>query len=156
MPKYSTCWALLIKCEHTHFSSSRARIWAQCWCLSTRLRAQKWALGPFVHTIFVSFGRSTALFSLLSSCFKMASNRVKWSNYKHSHILGNQSVNTTPFCAGTQALVPVHCVDSPLEFMLSSVPHPCYSVGTGMICVYQKGGGGGGGDWLILWGVLLN
>ena len=138
----------------THiFLSSWVRIWAQCWCPSTRSRAQKWALGPFVHTIFVSSGRSTALFSLLSSCFKMASNRVKWSNNKHSHISGTQSVNTTPFCAGTQALVPVHRVDSPLEFMLSSVPHPCYSVGTGMICVCQKGEGG---DWLILWGVLLN
>ena len=42
------------------------------------------------------------LFSLLSSCFKMASDRAKWSNYVDSLISGTQSVNTTPFCAGTQ------------------------------------------------------
>ena len=38
--------------------------------------------------------------------FKMASDRAKWSNYEHSLISGTQTVNTTPFCAGTQALVP--------------------------------------------------
>ena len=92
-------------------------------------------------TIFVSSGQSTALFLLLSSCFKMVSNRVKWSNYVHSHISGTQSVNTTPFCACTQALVPGHPADSPVEFMFkSSEPHPCYNLGTGMICVYQKRG----------------
>ena len=68
---------------------------------------QKWAPGPYAHTIFVSSGQSTALSSLLSACFKMASDRVTWSNYVPSHILGTQSVNTTPFCAGTQALVPL-------------------------------------------------
>ena len=31
-------------------------------------------------------------------------------NYVHSHILGTQSVNTTPFCAVTQELVPKHQV----------------------------------------------
>ena len=40
----------------------------------------------------------------------MASDRAKWSNYVHSHKLGTQSVNTTPFCAGTQALVPKYQV----------------------------------------------
>ena len=52
------------------------------------------------------------LFSLLSSCFKMASDRAKWSNYVDSLISGTQSVNTTPFCAGTQYQVWTH---SPLE-----------------------------------------
>ena len=50
---------------------------------------------------------SAALYSLLSSCFKMASDRAKCSDYLHSHISG--TVNATPFCAsfvGTQALVP--------------------------------------------------
>ena len=50
----------------------------------------------------VSSGQSTGFFSPLSSCFKMASDREKSSNYVHSHISGTQSVNTTPFCAGTQ------------------------------------------------------
>ena len=63
-----------------------------------------------MHTIFVSSGQSTALFSLLSSCLKMASDRAKWGNYVHRHISGTQSVNTTPCCAGTQALVPEHQV----------------------------------------------
>ena len=93
------------------------------------------------HNInFVSSGQSTALFLLLSSCFKMASNRAKWSHYVHSHIWGTQSVNTTPFCARTQALVPGHPVGSLVEFMLSSEPHPCYNLGTGMVCVYWKRG----------------
>ena len=73
-------------------------------------RAQKWAPGSSVHTIFESCGQSTALFSLLSSCFKMESDRAKWSNYVHSHISGTQSVNTTPLCAGTEALVLEHQV----------------------------------------------
>ena len=50
--------------------------------------------------------QSTALFSELSSCLKTAAVRAKWSNYVHSHISGTQSVNTAPFFAGTQALVP--------------------------------------------------
>ena len=37
----------------------------------------------------------------------MASDRATWGNYVHSHILGTQSVDTTPLCASTQALVPV-------------------------------------------------
>ena len=41
-----------------------------------------------VHTIFVSSGQSIALFWELSSCFKMASDGAKWSNYIHSPILG--------------------------------------------------------------------
>ena len=36
----------------------------------------------------------------------MASDRTKWSNYVHSHMLGTQGVNTMPFCAGTEALAP--------------------------------------------------
>ena len=73
----------------------------------------------------------------------------KWKN---SHISSTQSVNTTPFCAHTQALVPGHPVDSPIEFMLSSEPHPCYNLGTGDgLCLLEEGR-----DWLILWGVLLN
>ena len=47
--------------------------------------AQNWAPGPSVHTIFVSSKQSTALFSLLSACFKMVSDRA----------------NTGPFCADT-------------------------------------------------------
>ena len=36
----------------------------------------------------------------------MESDRTKWSNYVHSHMLGTQGVNTMPFCAGTEALAP--------------------------------------------------
>ena len=45
-----------------------------------------------------------------SSCFKTASDRAKRSYYVHSHKSGIQSVNTTPLCASTQALVPEHQV----------------------------------------------
>ena len=67
--------------------------------------AQKWAPSPCVHTIFVRSGQSTALFSVLSSCFKMASDRAKWNDVR-SHISGTQSVTTTPFCAGSQSFDP--------------------------------------------------
>ena len=50
--------------------------------------------------------QSTALYSLLSSRFKMASDVVNWSNYVRSRISDTQVAKTTPFCAGTQALVP--------------------------------------------------
>ena len=50
--------------------------------------------------------QSTALYSLLSWRFKMASDGANWINYVRSHISGTQGANTTPFCAGTQALVP--------------------------------------------------
>ena len=89
-----------------NFSSTYARIPARWRCPSTRSRsytrdrAQKWAPSSCVHTTFVSSGQSTALFSLLNSCFKMAPDRAKWT----------QSVNTTPFCACTLALVPEHQV----------------------------------------------
>ena len=54
---------------------------------------------------------------LLWSCFKMASDRTKWSTYVDSHISGTQGVNTTPFCAaGTQALVPGNKVWTTLQF----------------------------------------
>ena len=53
--------------------------------------------------------QSNALHSLLSSCFKMASAKARWSNYVHSHTkYGFQGVKTTPFSAGTQAVVPQH------------------------------------------------
>ena len=39
------------------------------------------------------------------SCFKIASDRAKWSNYVHSHISGTQGVNTITFCASTEVLV---------------------------------------------------
>ena len=74
-----------------------------------------------VRTQFL-FRQSTALFSLLGSCFKMASDWAKWSSYVHSLISDTQSVNTAPFCAGTQALVPEHqvlpSVDSPSPFKI--------------------------------------
>ena len=63
-----------------------------------------------MHTIFVRPGQSTDLLSVLSSCFKTASDSAKWSYDVRSHISGTQSVNTTPFCAGTQVLVPEHQV----------------------------------------------
>ena len=86
-----------------------------------------------VHTIFVSFGQSTAMYSLLSARFKKASVRAKWSNYVHSHISSTQSVNTTPFCANTQALVARHLsVDRPKA---STVPVLRYLLRTLVIVV---------------------
>ena len=53
-----------------------------------------------MHNVFVSPGavHSFVLYSLLSSCFKMASEKAKWSDYPHSYISGTQGVNTTPCC----------------------------------------------------------
>ena len=60
-------------------------------------------------------GQFTALYSLLRSCFRMASDRAKWSRYVRSHISGTQGVNATPFCAGTQTLVRgTKCGHSPI------------------------------------------
>ena len=74
---------------HHFFSSPHARIRAWCRCPRTRSRpcsrAQKWELGPCLHTISVSSGQSTALFLLLNSCFKMESDKAKWSNYVYRH-----------------------------------------------------------------------
>ena len=53
---------------------------------------------------------------MLSSRFKIASDRVKWSNYVHIHISGTQSVNKTLFYAGIQALV--------LEYQVWAAPCP--------------------------------
>ena len=79
-----------VNAQFFFFSSTHARIRAWCRGPSTRSRpcswAQKWELGPCLYTIFVSSGQSTALFLLLSSCFKMESDRAKSSNYVYRHI----------------------------------------------------------------------
>ena len=60
-----------------------------------------------LRTLFLQvMGQSNALYSLLSSRFKIASDGANWSNYVRSHIASAQDANTTPFCTGTQALVP--------------------------------------------------
>ena len=64
------------------------------------------ALGPFLLVL----GQSTALYSLLRPCFKMASDRAKWSNYVGSCLSSTQGVNTKPFYEGIQVLVPGHQV----------------------------------------------
>ena len=59
-----------------------------------------------MYSVFASSGavHSFVLYSLLSSCFKMASEKAKWSDHLHSYISGTQCVNTTPFCVVTPAL----------------------------------------------------
>ena len=58
-------------------------------------------------TLFLQvMGQSNALYSLLSSRFKMASDVANWSNYVRSRISDTQVAKTTPFCAGTQEPVP--------------------------------------------------
>ena len=61
---------------------------------------------PVRRPFLLVLGQCTALYWLLSSCFKMTSDREKWSNYVHSYMSITQGVNTQRFCAGTQALVP--------------------------------------------------
>ena len=61
---------------------------------------------PLCTLFLQEMGQSTALYSLISSRFKMASDVANWSNYVRSRILDTQVAKTTPFCAGTQALVP--------------------------------------------------
>ena len=59
---------------------------------------EKQSQGPSVRIVFV-LGQSTALYSLLSSCFKMESDRGKLSNYVHGYLsrVHAQCANTTPF-----------------------------------------------------------
>ena len=85
--EYGTRWALMWT---DPFSSTHARIRARC--LSTRSRP---CTGVPVCRQFLSFPSSPLL----------CSDGEKWSNYVHS-----QRVNTTPFCAGTQAPFPEHQV----------------------------------------------
>ena len=74
-------------------------------------RAQNWTKGLYVYTAILLLGQSNALHSLLSSCFKMASDKARWSNYVNSRTkYGFQGVKTTPFSAGTQAVDPQHQV----------------------------------------------
>ena len=64
-----------------------------------------------MYTAMLLLRQSNALHSLLSSCFKMSSDKARWSNYVHSHTkYGFKGVKTTPFSAGTQAVVPQHQV----------------------------------------------
>ena len=52
------------------------------------------------HRLMLVLGYVLHCFALLPwPCFKMASDRMKWSTYVDSPISGTQGVNTTPFCA---------------------------------------------------------
>ena len=68
--------------------------------VSTFCSGRKVDTGPLCATIFVSSGQSTALFSLLSSCFKMLSDRAKWNNDVHSqsHIGHSKCEHNTILC----------------------------------------------------------
>ena len=83
-----------------------ARMWAARPCT----RALALAVGPCVHTdlLHVVPWQSTALYSLVCLSFKIATGRVKVSDYVHSYISGTHGVNTKPFCTGTQALFTFH------------------------------------------------
>ena len=61
---------------------------------------------PVRRPFLLVLGQCTTLYWLLSSCFRMTSDREKRSNYVHSYISITQGVNIKRFCAGTQALVP--------------------------------------------------
>lgn len=75
---------------------------------------------------------SSALYSLLTSCIKMASDKAKCSIYVQSHIYGSQGVNATPFeplarhwFPGTKRNSPnfSHLVWNPANLRLSSGPN---------------------------------
>lgn len=75
---------------------------------------------------------SSALYSLLRSCIKMASDKAKCSIYVQSHIYGSQGVNATPFeplarhwFPGTKRNSPnfSHLVWNPANLRLSSGPN---------------------------------
>ena len=68
---------------------------------------------PVRTPFLLVLGKScTALYTLLSSCFKMVLNRAKWSSWS------TQSANTTLFFAVTQAPVPAQ--ESQINFVLLS------------------------------------
>lgn len=75
---------------------------------------------------------SSALYSLLRSCIKMASDKAKCSIYVQSHIYGSEGVNATPFeplarhwFPGTKRNSPnfSHLVWNPANLRLSSGPN---------------------------------
>ena len=63
----------------------------------------------------IVLGKCRALYSLLSSCFKMTSDRAKWSNYVYSYISSTQGVNITRSCRYPGTGYPESSVDSPEE-----------------------------------------
>ena len=64
-------------------------------------------LVPAFTPFLLVMGQPIGLYSPLSLCFKMASDRTKWSNYVHIENIGYSRCehNTINF-AGAQALVP--------------------------------------------------
>ena len=84
-------------------------------------RAQKWAPSPchWVHTIIIRSGRSTALFSVLSSCFKMAFDRAKWSSNAHSSLRSKHFQSS--YCAKVTAEA-----KKKGWFLLSPLPPPSF------------------------------
>ena len=83
------------KCEPFFFSSGKAKIQARCWFPSAycTLALIKWAPGPCILVVVFDGSRvnKSTVFTL-SSSFKMASNRAKWSKIAHSYISGTQGV----------------------------------------------------------------
>ena len=83
MPEYGTHWALMwthpffqvLMLEFGHIAC--AQVQGQVIFLGHKNGHRVRVYTPFLLVL----GKSTALYSLLSSCFKMASDRVKWSNY---------------------------------------------------------------------------
>lgn len=64
-----------------------------------------------MYTAMLILRQSNGFVLAFSSCFKMASDKARWSNYVHSHTkYGFKGMKTTQFSAGTQAVVPGHQV----------------------------------------------
>ena len=111
--KYSTHWAPMW--THSFFKHTHARIRARCRCPLARsrscARARKWTLCPCVQQFLYVPG-----IPLLCSRYSVHVSKRSLTGqngitmYTVSHISGTQSVNATPFCAGTQVLVPEHQV----------------------------------------------
>ena len=112
--------------------------------LCTRCRCPSTRSSPYLGTkvgirslcahrfCYLILRTSSALYSLLRSCIKMASDKAKCSIYVQSHIYGSQGVNATPFeplarhwFPGTQRNSPSfsHLVWNPANLRLSSGPN---------------------------------
>ena len=113
VPKYDTRWALM----WTHpFLSTHARIRSPKYKNETLFYGTKVGTRvPVRRPFLIVLGKCRALYSLLSSCFKMTSDRAKWSNYVYSYISSTQGMNITRSCRYPGTGYPESSVDSPEE-----------------------------------------
>ena len=127
------------KCEHIQLQLPTPEFRH---CITARLQRRHLVLGhksghrvPVCTLFLLVLWQFTALYSLLSSCFKMASGRAKKRTVGNSY-MSTQRLNATTFRAGTQSLVPWRQVwtASLSESALNRRNHDISSPHCSMVC----------------------